>query len=353
MKGGRCAGLAAALGCGSLLSFPALSQATTAPGAPGSTGTWAYAGKSGIGTAYAPYGPGRAASRVWFSLAHGVLTETMYGLIHQAQLRELQFAVRGPGFLAFENGGVVTRQSFLATDAAGRPTSLAYRIVNTDKAGRFEIEKHVFTDPDSDSLFMRVIVRAKSAAVTPILLADPQMAGSSQGDRAEGDIHGLHAWKGDVHMVIKAAQPYIAASVGFVGASDGETELRRSGRIGHYETTGSALGNVAVAAELAPTPAGGERVYDIVIGFGHDKASAQASAASTLRRGYAPVLAAYNGGAGHVGWADYLQGLSELPRVAAMAGDGGRLAYSSAMVLKAQEDKTHPGALIASLSTPW
>ena len=33
--------------------------------------------------------------------------------------------------------------------------------------------------------------------------------------------------------------------------------------------------------------------------------------------------------------------------------DNGKLLYTSAMVLKAQEDKTHAGALIASLSNPW
>jgi glucoamylase len=34
-------------------------------------------------------------------------------------------------------------------------------------------------------------------------------------------------------------------------------------------------------------------------------------------------------------------------------GDHGKLLNISAMVLKAVEDKTHPGALIASLSTPF
>jgi glucoamylase len=34
-------------------------------------------------------------------------------------------------------------------------------------------------------------------------------------------------------------------------------------------------------------------------------------------------------------------------------GDHGKLPNGSAMVFKALEDKTHPGALIASLSTPF
>jgi GH15 family glucan-1,4-alpha-glucosidase len=37
----------------------------------------------------------------------------------------------------------------------------------------------------------------------------------------------------------------------------------------------------------------------------------------------------------------------------AMTNDDGKLLQASALVLKAMEDKTHPGALIASLSIPW
>ncbi len=323
-----------------------------APGAPGTVGVWSYAGKDGIGTAYAPYGPGRAASRVWFSLARGVLTETMFGLIHQAQLRELQVAVRGAGpngaFTAFEDSDVDTRIEYLKQDTSGRPAALAYRIVNTDRRGRFQIEKHIFTDPAGDAVFMRVIVRARGGALTPYLLADPQMAGTGPGDRAAASPAALKAWEGDVHLTMAADRPFAKASVGFVGVSDGETQLKAGGELKVYDTTGPTTGNVALTAELAAVPAGGERTYDVVLGFGATEASSATVARAALARGYAKVRADYE-----AGWAAYLAGLSQLPRLAAASGDGGRLLYASAMVLKAQEDKTHPGALIASLSSPW
>ena len=308
-------------------------------------GVWSSAGKTGIGTAYAPYGPARARSRVWFSLAHGVLTETMYGLIHQAQLRELSFAVKGDDFLAFEDDGVDTRVEYLARDRAGRPTALDYRIVNTDRQGRFEIEKHVFTDPRSDSVMMRVIVRALKGGLTPYLLADPQMAGTSVGDRAEATPTGLHAWDGADHLVIRANAPFAQASAGVMGVSDGWTTLKRQRRLSDDT---AAAGDVALSARLAPVEAGGERTYDVVLGFGETRAAAGRAADHTLSRGYAAVRADYE-----AGWSHYLAGLADLPRLVAATGDGGRLLYVSAMVLKAQEDKTHPGALIASLSNPW
>ena len=54
-----------------------------------------------------------------------------------------------------------------------------------------------------------------------------------------------------------------------------------------------------------------------------------------------------------VGWEDYVASLTELPRIATQSTDGGKLAYASALMLKVQEDRTHAGALIASLSNPW
>ncbi len=42
-----------------------------------------------------------------------------------------------------------------------------------------------------------------------------------------------------------------------------------------------------------------------------------------------------------------------LAPLAAASGDGGRLYHSSHALLLAHEDKTYPGAMIASLSIPW
>ncbi|MCP4157619.1 MAG: glucan 1,4-alpha-glucosidase, partial [bacterium] len=93
-----------------LLTMMALGPANTlatgggsAPGAPGATSTWTYAGKTGIGAAYEQYlnktysdsGPTGTISKVWFSLAQGIVTETAFGKIHEAQIKDLQFLVTG------------------------------------------------------------------------------------------------------------------------------------------------------------------------------------------------------------------------------------------------------------------
>ncbi|MFV3130524.1 glucan 1,4-alpha-glucosidase [Niveispirillum sp. KHB5.9] len=335
--------------------------AATAPGAPGAAPTLSYSGKQGIGTSYEAYVQGRYAdggvtgnvSKVWFSLAHGVVTETMQGLIHEAQLRELQFAVKGDGFVHTEYDDMDTSVDYLHKDAAGRPLSLAYKVVNRDRAGRYEIEKHIFTDPDRDVLVVRSIFRALKGGITPVLLADPQMAGTGIGDKADTRGGSLNAAEGTHHLVIKADKPFAKASVGFVGKSDGLTQLRAGGALTEYDTTGSKAGNVALAGELAAVAEGQSATYDIMVAFGADHAAANAAADATLKAGYAAVLAKFNGEGDAIGWEDYINGLAPLKDLAAMATDGGSLAFVSALVLKAQEDKTHAGALIASLSAPW
>ncbi|MDE1150459.1 MAG: glucan 1,4-alpha-glucosidase [Azospirillaceae bacterium] len=343
------AGCVVALLAGTMLGSAAF--ADVAPGAPGRAATGAYAGKTGIGTAYHAYSarPEKAVpSRVWFSLAHGVVTETMYGLIHEVQLRELKLAIQGGGFLDVEDADTDSATSYLDVDAAGRPRSLAYRVVNKAKNGKYEIEKQIFTDPAADTLVVRVTVRAKGGGtVTPYLLVDPQMAGTGGGDRADVAGGTLHAYEGARHLVVKASTGFTAASVGFVGASDGLAQLKAGGKLdAAYITTGDKAGNVALAGALAPVT--GEATFDIVVGFGDSAQAANAAADATLKRGHDAVLAAYN-----AGWEGYQGRLSALPDLAKEATDGGRLLYASALVLKAQEDKTHPGALIASLSAPW
>ena len=287
------------------------------------TPTWSPATKTGIGTAYADYSATPAASTVWFSLANGVLTETMFGMIHEIQLKDLLFSVKGDGFDEAETAGADSKTSYLDTDAQGRPRSLAYKLVNTARNGAYEIEKQVFTDPAANTVFLRVTFRVKEGragkgAITPTLLAHPGIGGLIGGENLDAANGVLHAEKGGTHLVIKSTAPLSRAATA-------PGELR---------------------AELAPVAT--EATYDFVIGFGHSRAEADAAADASLKRGHDAILAAYNGG-----WEHYLSKLSALDSLAPLSEDGGKLLSVSAMALKASEDKLHPGALIASLSTPW
>lgn len=333
-----------------------------APGAPGNPTTWATAAKTGAGTAYEAYVDGRfadggqtgAVSRVWFSLADGVLTETMYGLIHEAQIKQLRFAVQTDTGLSLEGTDTTSRTEYLHTDSAGRPLSPAYRVLVRDKLGRYEIEKRIFTDPDRDSLVMQTTVRALIGQVTPYIILEPHMGNTGGGDRAEAHSTGLHAHEGNAHLTLRPSTPFTQASAGFLGTSDGLGDLRAHGRLTQtWASTGETPGSVVLTGGLEPLSAGQSLSRDFVIGFGRSREAAEASADGAFATGLDEVLARFNGEGDRVGWEDYMVSLDQLPRLADQATDGGRLAYASALMLKVQEDRTYAGALIASLSNPW
>ncbi|WP_426037732.1 glucan 1,4-alpha-glucosidase [Brevundimonas sp. DC300-4] len=331
-----------------------------APGAPGAVPTWSSAVKQGVGASYEAYvdrqyrdgGRTGTVSRVWFSIADGVLTETMYGLIHEAQIKQMRFAVMTGTGLSVEGTDTTSRIEYLHTDAEGRPLSPAYRVITRDRQDRFEIEKHVYTDPDRQSLVVRTMIRALSGPVTPYLLLEPHMANTGVGDRGAASTRSLSAMEGDVALSLVPSTPFEAASVGFLGASDGLTDLA-DGRLDHaYAPTGSEPGNIMLTGALPTVGRGQTLSRDYVIGFGENAAGAEAQAAGTLTD-LDGALEAFTGQGEAVGWEDYLGSLTELPRLAEQSTDGGKLAYASALMLKVQEDRTHAGALIASLSNPW
>jgi len=338
------------------------SASVPAPGAPGNPSVWAYAGKTGIGTSYEQYTDGvykeggatGTISKVWFSLAQGIVTETMFGMIHEAQLQEMQFYIKGPDFLHQEKKDTITTIDYLSKDAQGRPLSLAYKIVNADKEGRYEIEKHIFTDPNTQSLMMKVYFRAFSDGITPYLYVNPAIANTGSDDSATTDGDSWTATEGAHSMTLMTDANVALSTVGFEGVSDGITELAETGSITKtYRTTGDTKGNVAFTLQLPSVKNSTSAEWQFVLGFGNSSDESAAAAKQTLKTGYAAVLANYNGDGDAIGWQDYLATLPALEKLSAAATDGGKLLYTSAMVLKAQEDKSNAGAFIASLSNPW
>src|SRR5512136_3349750 len=97
-----------------------MDEAPNAPGGPGIEPRWTSSAKSGVGTALT------RASRIWFTLSHGILDEIYYPRVDQACTRDMGLIVTdGRGFFSEEKRNTTTRN---ATVADGVP---AYRIVNT------------------------------------------------------------------------------------------------------------------------------------------------------------------------------------------------------------------------------
>lgn len=335
----------------------------TAHGAPGAKATWSNAQKVAIGTSYEAYdrsgnysdaSPTAPISRVWFSLTEDRVTEVMWGLIHDAQIREIQVLLAGPE-------GILQRsQQEVVVDGGRQPrspaTGLAFYYNQIDQG----VQVTVFADPDRDTLVIKTdLLKPLPRGYRLFAYLDPALANTGSGDRASVMAGGLHAFEGDAHLFARlrgnASQQM---STGYVGASDGLSDLS-DGVLDEVFTSAHEPGNVAGLIELSfenqSLPPDQPEIQaslglesTLLIGFGGTFDMAKSNADASAQSAPLEIYSKYSDQ-----WRAYLDTLDALPALAEASGDGGALAFMSAINLKIMEDKTHAGALIASLSNPW
>ena len=228
MSGHRSRGQCSKLSCSVAQSTPTAheeARVTDAPGWPGIAPRWTSSAKSGIGTALSPV------SRVWFTLSHGILDEIYYPRVDQACTRDFGFIVTdGAGFFAEEKRDCTFDLSRLED---GVP---AFQLVSTHEGGRFRIIKYVLTDPRADVVVQRVRLEILSGPPLRLfaLLAPHLVNGGAHNTGWIGDYKGhrlLFAEGDGTCLALGGSRPYVAASVGFVGTSDGWQMLHATGSL--------------------------------------------------------------------------------------------------------------------------
>src|ERR1041385_3396543 len=112
--------------------------------AQGNDAHWAMAAKNGFGTS------NTLASKVWFTLADGVMTEVFYPTIDTPSVRTFQFQVVSGTKTENEVDDTEHRLELPNTD------SLTFRQVNRAKSGAYTISKTYVTDPRRSSVLIRV-----------------------------------------------------------------------------------------------------------------------------------------------------------------------------------------------------
>jgi glucoamylase len=127
------------------------------------------------------------------------------------------------------------------------------------------------------------------------------------------------------------------SSAGYVGVSDGWHDFNENGQM-TYTYDVAEHGNVALMAELSAN----EGV--LALGFATSNEGANTRTRSSLAEGFESVSKRFI-----AGWKAWGKSLN-LPKI---SPELEREAYVSAMVLKVHEDKSYPGAVVASLSIPW
>ncbi|NJD62509.1 MAG: glucan 1,4-alpha-glucosidase [Deltaproteobacteria bacterium] len=306
-------------------------------GRPGIPPRWTHGDKDGIGTAYA------SSSKIWFTIWNGIVTEVYYPTVDRPQLRDLQYLVTdGEALFHEEKRHLRSRTERLSRHVLG------YRITNSDPQGRYSIVKEVISDPHLPCL----LLNTKLSGEDPFLdrlrfyaLCAPHLGVGGWGNNGfVAEFAGrriLTAEKEGAWLALAATVPFSRLSCGYVGKSDGWTDLAGNFRM-DWEFEKALDGNLALTGELALD---GSREFTLGLAFGDGLHNAVTTLLESLAIPFAAHLERYADQ-----WNRSCRPILPLDRV---SGDGGDLYHGSYSLLLAHEDKTFPGAFIASLSIPW
>ena len=313
-------------------------------GAPGVEPRWTRGDKDGIGTAYS------GASRLWFTLWNGIVTEIYYPTVDRPQIRDLQFLITdGETFLHQE-------PKDLHSQIKRVDRVLAYDVQEQDPGGRYSLEKIILADPHQPCLLMHTRVRAAEEEAKKLklyVLCAPHLEVGGQHNSGfvlemTGGQRVLVAHKGNVWMALTTTAAFSRTSAGFVGTSDGYTDLAEgfakpeAGFRMKWEFDRAEDGNIALMGEI---PLADVHEFTLALAFGNTLQSALTTLQLALATPFDEHRQRYA--------EQWQRSTNSLLNLAPQAGDEGDLFSASAQVLLAHEDKVYQGALIASLAIPW
>jgi glucoamylase len=331
-------------------------------GGPGALSHFGLARKDCLGTAR------NTTSKVWYTVANGVLSDVYYPTIDNTNVETLQYVVTdGSTFTDLQ-----TRDMTYTVQAKPDSAGMACTVTAAAKSGKYRIETEYVTDPARNTVLMAVKFVPTAPGYRLYVRFDATVNGNGGGGSGNGGADSATIDNSAGHPILVSsdpvtatnaanrdyAQPVVAAldgifsesTSGFAGtAGDGLVQLDADHAL--TTTTAQALdGNVVQTARVELVD--GKTV--LALGFGSSAAEAVATAEASRAVDFAQVRASYV-----KGWKDYDQLLAS-PRTERLPGLNGadkkRLEaeyYLSANVIKASEDKTFPGAIVASLASPW
>ncbi len=316
---------------GLLIAISCTLNAQLAPGAPGQMAHWTNGNKQGVGTS------NTLASHIWFTLgSDGALNEVYYPTVDKANTRLLDFVVTDGKSWVEEESEDTTHQVEVPD-----PGVLSFRQVNTSKSGHYRITKTYITDPDRDTLLIQVkFQRLKSGSMQVYVFYDPSINNSGMHDTGYTIDDILVASDSGIASALASSLPFTKTSSGYLGTSDGLTELKKTFSLKNLYQRAQD-GNVVQIAEL-PNSAVHDPSFTLALAFGSEGDVAIENARKSLQKGFERSYTEYA-----KGWRDWIETLNTVdPKY----HDQYQIA---AMVMKAHEDKTYRGAGAASLTIPW
>ena len=352
--------LAALLAVPVVAAVPAQAAPPTATGAPGALSHYDLARKDCVGTAR------NGTSKVWFTVANGVLSDVYAPTVDNTNVETLQYAVTdGSTFTDLQT------RDMTYTVSALDPTGMSCRVTSTPRRGGYTLVTDYLTDPRRDSVVMQTRLQGPGSLKLYVRY-DATVNGNGGGGPANGgaddatvDPATTALVSSDTNTVtnavnrdygvplfgaLRADRPFLAATSGYAGtSSDGLTQLDANHVLGPI-TPDAPHGNVVQTARLDRR---GNSPITLALGYGQTAAAAIATAGASARTSFSDTLLRYA-----AGWVAYDARLKRPPlRLPGLsAAQSLALAqqyYLSVNVVKASEDKTFPGAIAAGLGSPW
>jgi glucoamylase len=305
-------------------------------GAPGLPPRWTSSEKDTVGTAYS------GASRVWFTISHGILNEIYYPTIDRPQVRDMGFLISdGETFFHEEKRDLDHTFEYVDSEALG------VRITARDPEGRYMLIKEIISDPHQSTVLVHVRMEGdeellKRLKVYALLAPHMEVGGAGNSGRVM-DVGGrrvLLAWKDITSLAMAADCGFSRASCGYVGTSDGWQDLHQDFTM-DWQFDQALDGNISLMGEIEIDR---NREFTVAISFGRGHHAAIAGTMQSLATPFSAHLERFTG--------QWHRAKCPISLVSA-SNDKGRLLRISHSVLLAHEDKTFQGAFIASASIPW
>jgi glucoamylase len=332
---------------------------------PGALSHFDLARKDCVGTAR------NRTSKVWFTVANGVLSDVYFPTNDNTNVETLQYVVTdGSSFTDLQ-----TRDTTYTVEATD-DRALTCRVTTTAKSGRYKIVTDYVTDSSRPTVLMRsrfVALKGRLSDYRLYVRHDPTLNGNGGGGTGNGGADdgalasaGGHTLLIGADVVTKtnaanrdyAIPVYSALDVtgglqqatnGFAGqSSDGLQQLDASHALTDLHDS-ATHGNVVQTGRVS---LGHDGEFTLALGYGDSQAHAIAASQRSLNDGFGDARQDYERG-----WHAYDGGLvrPEDPKGVSPSHWSDILDeyYLSANYVKAAEDKTFPGAVAAALTSPW
>ncbi len=182
-----------------------LTVAATVPGAPGGPGALSHfdlARKDCLGTAR------NTSSKVWYTVANGVLSDVYYPTVDNTNLETLQYVVTdGSTFTDLQ-----TRDMTYTVRAVHGSGGMACKVTASAKSGRYRIETEYITDPKRNSVLMRVEFKPRHRGYRLYVRFDPTVNGNGGGGAGNGGADSATVDDSTGHPVLVSSDPVTATN---------------------------------------------------------------------------------------------------------------------------------------------